>query len=202
MELVLLPVPRADDVTLRDAAEQAVRVFAADTTHASVAAPIAPGVHACADLVGDAVRYPLAVPGKGLYALFLEHAPEELGARVLVNGEPLPAALERGWAEGHVHEESVRSVGLSTDRPMDGRKLNEWLSGLLQTKGADLYRTKGIIAFDGTNQRYVLQGVHMLLDTKSDQAWKPNEKRVSQLVFIGKDLDRAELERGFLSCAK
>ena len=94
------------------------------------------------------------------------------------------------------------SVGLSTDRPLDARKLNEWLSGLLQSKGGDLYRTKGILSFDGVKERYVFQGVHMLLDSKADVPWKPNEKRVSQLVFIGKDLDRAELERGFLSCVK
>ncbi len=202
MELVLLPIARADDVALRDTAEQAVRAFSDEARHASVKAPISPGAHLCADLVGDAMRYPITVPSKGLYALFLEHAPEELGARVLVDGQPLRPALERGWAEGHVHEESVRSVGLSTDRPMDGRKLNEWLSGLLQSKGADLYRTKGIIAIDGFDKRYVFQGVHMLLDSTADQKWKPNEKRVSQLVFIGKDLDRAELERGFMSCVK
>jgi G3E family GTPase len=93
-------------------------------------------------------------------------------------------------------------VGLSTERPLDGRKLNEWLSGLLQSKGGDLYRTKGIISIAGSDQRFVFQGVHMLLDSKADQLWKPNEKRVSQLVFIGKALDRAELERGFLSCVK
>jgi G3E family GTPase len=202
MELVMLPIARADDVALRDAAEQAVRTFANETQHASTKAPIPPGTHACADLVGEAIRYPLAVPSKGLYALFLEHAPEELGARVLVDGVPLRAALERGWAEGHVHEESVRSVGLSTDKPIDGRKFNEWLSGLLQSKGPDLYRTKGILALAGNDKRHVFQGVHMLLDSTADQAWKPNEKRVSQLVFIGKDLDRAELERGFMSCVQ
>jgi G3E family GTPase len=202
MELALLPIARADDVALRDSAEQAVRLFADAAKHASPTAPTPPGTHVCADLVGHSTRYPLAVPSKGLYALFLEHAPEELGARLLVNGEPLRPALERGWAEGHVHEESVSSVGLSTDRPMDARKLNEWLSGLLQEKGPDLYRTKGIIAMDGSNQRFVFQGVHMLLDSKADQQWKPNEKRVSQLVFIGKGLDRAALERGFLACAK
>jgi G3E family GTPase len=134
--------------------------------------------------------------------LFLEHAPEELGARVLVDGVVARPAIERGWAEGHVHEEAVRSVGLTTDRPIDGRKFNEWLSGLLQSKGPDLYRTKGILALAGTDKRHVFQGVHMLLDSTADQAWKPGEKRVSQLVFIGKDLDREELERGFLSCAK
>jgi G3E family GTPase len=202
MELVMLPIAHADDVTLRGSAEEAVRAFAEPAAHVTTLVPIAMGKHVCADLVGETTRYRIAVPKKGLYALYLEHAPEELGARLLVNGDALRPALERGWAEGHTHEEEVRSVGLSTDRPIDGRKLNEWLSGLLQSKGADLYRTKGIVAIDGFDKRYVFQGVHMLLDSTADQTWKPGEKRVSQLVFIGKDLDRAELERGFLSCAK
>jgi G3E family GTPase len=202
MELVLLPIPRADDVALRETAEHAVRAFAEEASHATTKAPTPPGMHVCADLAGEVTRYPLAIPSKGLYALFLEHAPEELGARLLVDGAPVRAALERGWAEGHVHEESVGSVGLSTDKPLDGRKLNDWLSGLLQSKGADLYRTKGILSFAGNDKRFVFQGVHMLLDSTADQPWKPGEKRVSQLVFIGKDLDRAELESGFLSCVK
>ncbi len=202
MELVLLPIERADDPTLRTCAEQAVRTFADEPKHASAKAPTPPGAHVCADLVGDAIRYPLAIPSKGLYALFLEHAPEELGARLLVDGQELRPALERGWAEGHVHEESVGSVGLSTDRPIDGRKFNEWLSALLQEKGPDLYRTKGILSLAGNDKRHVFQGVHMLLDSTADQNWKAGEKRVSQLVFIGKGLDRAELERGFLSCVK
>ena len=202
LELALLPIARADDVALRASAEDAVRTFAEPVVNATTLVPITVGKHACADLVGETTRYNLAIPTKGLYALYLEHAPEELGVRLLVQGDAIRPALERGWAEGHVHEESVRSVGLSTDRPIDGRKLNEWLSGLLQSKGADLYRTKGIFSIDGMNQRYVLQGVHMLLDTNADRSWNPDEKRVSQLVFIGKDLDRAELERGFMSCVK
>lgn len=202
MELVLLPISRADDVALREVAEKAVRVFAEPLVHASVKAPIAAGAHTCADLLEDTTRYELEVPARGLYALFLEHPPEELGSRLLTKGDPIRPALERGWAEGHVHEESVGSVGLSSDRPVDGHKINEWLSGLLQEKGADLYRSKGILAIDGQDKRVVFQGVHMLLDTRVDIPWKAGEKRVSQLVFIGKDLDRAALERGFTACLK
>ncbi len=200
LELVFLPVSRADDVALRETAEQAVRVFAEETRELDTKTAIPAATHACADLVGDTTRYALAVPSRGLYALFLEHAPEELGVRLLVNGDLLRPAMERGWAEGHTHEEEVSSVGLTSDRPMDLRKMNAWLSGLLQDKGPDLYRTKGIVSMTGMQNRYVFQGVHMLLDGREDQPWKTNEKRVTQMVFIGKNLDRAALEAGFTSC--
>jgi G3E family GTPase len=200
LELALLPITRADDVALREVAEKAVRAFAADAVHADTKKPIAVDAHVCADLVGDHTKYAITIPSRGLYALFLEHAPEELGARLLVNGDALRPAMERGWAEGHTHDEEVSSVGLTTDRPMDLRKMNTWLSDLLKDKGADLYRTKGIVAITGMQNRYVFQGVHMLLDGRQDQPWKTNEKRVTQMVFIGKHLDRAALEAGFASC--
>lgn len=191
---------RADDVALRETAERAVRVFAEETRELDARTAIASGTHACADLVGDRTAYTLTIPARGLYALFLEHPPEELGVRILVNGEVQRPAMERGWAAGHTHEEEVSSVGLTSDRSMDLRKMNAWLTDLLKDKGPDLYRTKGIVAVQGMQRRYVFQGVHMLLDGREDQPWKPNEKRVTQMVFIGKHLDRAALEAGFASC--
>ncbi|MGH6801363.1 MAG: GTP-binding protein [Methylocella sp.] len=31
--------------------------------------------------------------------------------------------------------------------------------------------------------------------------WKPQEKRLSRLVFIGRNLKKDEITRGFMSCA-
>lgn len=113
---------------------------------------------------------------------------------------PLRPALERAWADGHVHEEEVGSVGLTSDRSCDLGRLNEWIQTLQQSRGPDLYRLKGILSIEGRPRRYVFQGVHMLLDGMEDRAWEPGEARVSQMVLIGKNLDRAELERSFQAC--
>ena len=59
---------------------------------------------------------------------------------------------------------------------------------------------KGILNFKGTDKRFVFQGVHMLFDGKQDREWKPGENRSSQLIFIGRNLNRQELEEGFRSC--
>jgi G3E family GTPase len=82
---------------------------------------------------------------------------------------------------------------------LDGKRLNDWISNLLRTKGGDIYRMKGVLAVKGTNKRLVFQGVHMLFDAKFDREWD-GERRHNTLVFIGKNLDRAALTEAFKSC--
>lgn len=101
---------------------------------------------------------------------------------------------------GHEHDETVTSVGLEETRELDPKRLNAWISELLQTKGADIFRMKGILNVKGSPNRFVFQGVHMLFEGKPDRAWRPDEARKSQLVFIGRNLDRVELNNGFRRC--
>jgi G3E family GTPase len=208
LELCVMPIAHADDNTLRADAEKVVRLFAdeAETVASGKAVPM--GRRAIVQHEGEVpTAFTLEVPERGLYAIYLQHPPEELGVRVLakptralVKPSPLRAVLERAWADGHVHEEEVGSVALTSDRSCDLGRLKEWIQTLQQTRGPDLYRLKGILSIAGRPRRYVFQGVHMLLDGTEDRAWEPGEARVSQMVLIGKNLDRAELERGFQSC--
>ncbi|MDR2462664.1 MAG: GTP-binding protein [Verrucomicrobiales bacterium] len=96
----------------------------------------------------------------------------------------------------HYHDEDVQSVGIEHDGEVDGAKLNRWLSALLAAKGQDIYRMKGVFTVSGQANRVVFQGVHMMLDAKpeADSTGKP---RKCALVFIGKNLDRGELNQGF-----
>ena len=103
-------------------------------------------------------------------------------------------------AAGHTHDDTVSSVGIAEEAPLDPKKLNAWMSELLATKGADIFRMKGILHVANTPNRFVFQGVHMLFDGKPDRAWKTGEHRASRLVFIGRNLDRAELTAGFRNC--
>ncbi len=86
------------------------------------------------------------------------------------------------------------------DGEIDGEKLNAWLSQLLQTKGPDIFRMKGILNIAGEDNRFVFQGVHMLFDGRPDRPWKSDEKRKNELVFIGRNLDEAQLKQDFLAC--
>eukprot|EP00878_Enallax_costatus_P000297 GHUV01000370.1.p1 GENE.GHUV01000370.1~~GHUV01000370.1.p1 ORF type:complete len:381 (+),score=104.97 GHUV01000370.1:147-1289(+) len=105
----------------------------------------------------------------------------------------------------HKHDSSVTSVGIVSEGSADMRKLNQWLSTLLQERGPDLFRSKGILSIAGSPHKHVFQGVHMLLQFSSSaegagRPWAPDEKRYCKLVFIGKNLNRQELTDAFNAC--
>ena len=100
----------------------------------------------------------------------------------------------------HEHDETVKSFAIVESGELDGQKLNDWLSNLLQTKGVDIFRMKGILNITGEDLRFVFQGVHMLFDGKPDRPWKEGETRKNELVFIGRNLDEAQLREDFKQC--
>jgi G3E family GTPase len=99
----------------------------------------------------------------------------------------------------HHHDDEVTSVALMTGA-LDPDKFFAWIQKLTQAQGKDLLRLKGILAFDKDDERYVVQGVHMYLEGNHQRAWKPDEKRTSKLVFIGRHLDRDALRIEFEDC--
>jgi G3E family GTPase len=101
----------------------------------------------------------------------------------------------------HYHDEDMQSVALQIDGDVDPEKFMPWINDYVQTEGASILRSKGILAFKGEPKRFVFQGVHMVLDGDVQREWRPDEKRTSKIVFIGRDLKRDEIEKGFLACA-
>ena len=104
-------------------------------------------------------------------------------------------------AHDHVAAAGIASVSLSTEKLIDPEKLMPWLNQFTQERGPDILRLKGILAFPDEPKRFVVQGVHMILEGAAQREWRAGEKRISRLVFIGRNLDRAELERAFAACA-
>jgi G3E family GTPase len=100
----------------------------------------------------------------------------------------------------HEHDSDITSLSLSSEAPLDDRRFGAWIPRVARTFGADLLRFKGIVAFKDEPRRFVLQGVHMLLDGDFQRPWRPEERRDSRLVFIGRNLDREALSEGFQSC--
>ncbi|WP_277188186.1 GTP-binding protein [Caballeronia sp. BR00000012568055] len=101
--------------------------------------------------------------------------------------------------DDHQHDESVSSVGIEVDADMDLASLQTWLDELRSANVANLFRMKGIFAVRGQSCRYVLQGVHDIIELKAAQAWG-SEPRSSRMVFIGRELDRAALNERFHAC--
>ena len=100
----------------------------------------------------------------------------------------------------HEHDDAIQSVSLEADAPLDQGKFQEWIGELLTTRGGDLLRTKGILDFAGENERFVFQAVHMIADGDFVGPWRDGAPRRSKLVFIGRNLNRPQLRRGFEAC--
>ena len=102
--------------------------------------------------------------------------------------------------DDHEHDSDVNSVAFEVSKPIDPEKFNTWMTDLLAAKGQDLLRTKGILAYPGEDRRFAFQAVHMIADGDYIGPWKDGDPRKSKIVFIGRDLNRPQLRRGFEGC--
>ena len=100
----------------------------------------------------------------------------------------------------HEHDSHVKSISLTTETPLVPQKFLPWIQEIAQQFGTDILRLKGIIQFQDDPDRFVIQGVHMLLEGDHQRPWKPGEQRTSRLVFIGRDLPEDVLRDGFNRC--
>ena len=100
----------------------------------------------------------------------------------------------------HYHDEDMQSVSLKTDKPLNPDTFFPWVQNLVQTEGPNILRCKGILSFKDDDQRFVFQGVHMILDGDHQRPWKNDEKRDSRIVFIGRNLPEEQIRQGFANC--
>jgi G3E family GTPase len=100
----------------------------------------------------------------------------------------------------HEHDDTISSISITEPGSVNGDKLSVWLNQLVQAQGQNIFRMKGILNVDDEDRRFVLQGVHMLLDGRPGKPWKPSETRKNEMVFIGRNLPEAALKEGFQSC--
>ncbi|KAL3130126.1 hypothetical protein ABBQ38_008440 [Trebouxia sp. C0009 RCD-2024] len=135
----------------------------------------------------------------------------ELDAVLNINAFSLEKVLEiepnfmKEEGQEHVHDDSVTSVGIELEGNLDMHRVNKWLSVLLSEQGVDLFRSKGILAIEGSDDKYFFQGVHMLLSFGCSsegmgKPWAAEEKRTNKLIFIGRNLDKDELNNNFRAC--
>jgi G3E family GTPase len=202
MDVMLQPLAEATEAALGAIQDAALVEF----THDAIA-ELAPGdrlvpatAPATLALPAEENRFTLAIPAAGAYVLFTEHGPDEFAMRLERDGRVIEPAVARAYNPGHEHDDEVSSVGITAVGELDSTKLNRWLGQLLRTKGPDIFRMKGVLAIQGQARRFVFQGVHMLFGGQPDRAWAPDEERLNQLVFIGRNLDREALTTGFKAC--
>jgi len=103
----------------------------------------------------------------------------------------------------HHHDEdphSVKSISLKAG-DIDPEMFFPWINQVTQIQGPNILRLKGILAFKDDPQRYVIQGVHMIVEGDHQRDWQEGEPRESRLVFIGRDLNWDVLKQSFEACA-
>jgi G3E family GTPase len=100
----------------------------------------------------------------------------------------------------HYHDEEMQSLSLASDRALNPDAFFPWMQELVAKEGPSILRCKGILAFKDDPERFVLQGVHMMLDGDHQRPWKDGEPRQSRLVFIGRNLPEEAIRDGFEKC--
>ena len=202
MSLVVTADQGIDDAALRLGAEKCVRRYA------EPAAPVSPGEEVALE---EHVSLQLQSPGRKSFSLQIEspvkvglyaqHTAEEFDMKLLQvdAGTEVPVEAERLWVAQHEHDDEVGSFAIERTGDVDPQRLNAWFGALLRERGVDIFRMKGFLSIANEPNRYVFQGVHMLIDGQPDKPWG-DMPRLNQLVFIGRNLDEKSITSGFDAC--
>jgi G3E family GTPase len=100
----------------------------------------------------------------------------------------------------HYHDEDMQSFSVKTEKPLDPDKFFPWIQNLVAQEGQKILRCKGILSFKDDPERFVFQGVHMILDGDHQRQWKDGEERLSRAVFIGRNMPEEMIRKGFAEC--
>ena len=199
IELMLCEAVATDELDPARAAERVFTLFSAEPEREICGAILSRGlrVRRLELAASGETRFVIRIAAAGRYWLFKEHLPSEFSLQLLAtDGREVAPIAQRDFAPGHSHDERVSSFSLESATPVNPQRFQAWLAEVLRTQGTQLYRMKGFLNFAGSNERIVIQGVHMVVDTSALGAWGERTRR-TQLVFIGRELDRDALRTGF-----
>ena len=198
LDVAVMPVASLGEDAIAAVRDSAVTVFADWERRMKAGETVIPGPTLNRLLLTDGNgAFKLEVDKPGTYLVFEGCGEDPL--HIHAAGALVKPAWQADFHAAHEHSEDVTSVGIQQPGELDGKRLNDWISSLLRTKGNDIYRMKGVLSVKGSGKRLVFQGIHMLFDAKFDREWG-SEPRVNTLVFIGKNLNRSELTAAFKAC--
>jgi G3E family GTPase len=92
----------------------------------------------------------------------------------------------------------IGSFSFRFDQPFVIERLEAELEEL--SEKTKVYRSKGVLWIEGTPRRAVFHGVNNRFTIYWDRLWAKEEPRLSHLVFIGKNLIRADIEGTLQRC--
>ncbi|MBX3193350.1 MAG: GTP-binding protein [Labilithrix sp.] len=107
-----------------------------------------------------------------------------------------PARAAGSPRAAHVYE----SVSLLHEGEIDGERFAHFMESEVARFAGRLFRTKGILAVEGVDERMIVQGVADLAEITFGEPWG-DAPRTSRFVIVGFGLDREPLARAFAACA-
>ena len=96
------------------------------------------------------------------------------------------------------HHHDIQSFSFEFDRPFVVEKFEFFVQELSEKE--KVYRSKGFLSITGNPRRAIFHGVNNRFTIMWDRLWEKDEKRTSQLVFIGKALDEAAIRAKLEKC--
>ncbi len=201
IDIALLEGKNIDDKENEYLKKKSIIVFSEITAPISRETKIEPKDKLYRLQLSKSLNYNISIENTGHYYLFTQHLPEEFNTKLFDSKDnEIQPLKEYRYVSSHEHDNCVTSVGIDSVSDVNFEKFNSWISKLLQEQGTDIFRMKGIISIKNKDERFLFQGVHMLFNGEPDRMWKKDEIRRNQLVFIGRNLNRKELEEGFNLC--
>ena len=163
MSLVVKTDQGVSDAKLRDGAEICVRHYAEQPEGINPSQIIPLGKHIDLNLESSGQKSFLIDIDKDMQiGLFAQHTAEEFDIKLVESGKSTAISpdAERTWVAQHEHDDEVGSISIERDGDVDDKKLNAWLSKLLQEKGIDIFRMKGFLSI-------AVSYTHLTLPTKA-----------------------------------
>ncbi|XP_043810244.1 COBW domain-containing protein 1 isoform X5 [Manihot esculenta] len=102
-----------------------------------------------------------------------------------------------------LHDGGVRTVCICDSQQVDLDKVRLWLEEILWDKkdGMDVYRCKGVLRVQNSDELHTLQAVREIYDIVPARKWKGSETQMNKIVFIGHNLNEDILFDSFRGCA-
>ena len=111
-------------------------------------------------------------------------------------------AADPGYLEQlRSHSESIASLSLVLDEPLDWTAFGVWLSMLLNRHGDNVLRVKGILQVQGMSAPIFINAVQHIVHPPQHLTRWPSEDRRSRIVFITRGMSHALLRRSLAAFA-